>query len=100
MKDLSALTLEDFAATVGTAYAADAGPAGTVELRLLSADAAGGPVPGAARAPFSLVFSGPFEAQLPQATFLLAHPELGELPIFLVPIGSDADGVRYEAVFG
>ncbi|MFN7117495.1 MAG: DUF6916 family protein [Saprospiraceae bacterium] len=27
------------------------------------------------------------------------HPNIGELYIFLVPLGPDAEGMRYEAVF-
>jgi hypothetical protein len=48
--------------------------------------------------PFALVFtSGP---GIGQGIFALEHSILGRLTIFLVPIGSDADGrLRYEAVF-
>ena len=37
---------------------------------------------------FSLLFSGPPGTPLPQATYSVAHPELGALAIFLVPIGA------------
>jgi hypothetical protein len=50
------------------------------------------------RAPFSVVFRGP-AAIYPQRTYQLEHPRLGPFELFLVPIGTDADGVRYEAVF-
>jgi hypothetical protein len=53
----------------------------------------------ARRQPFSLVFRGPGEELLPQSTYLLEHPELGALQIFLVPISRDEGGARYEAVF-
>jgi len=37
---------------------------------------------------------------LPQATYTLEHTELGELDIFLVPVGPDGGGrQQYEAVF-
>jgi hypothetical protein len=98
MTDLSALTVEDFAATVDRPYALDLGAAGTIELVLRSATATTA-TPGAPREPFSLLFVGPADPLLPQATFLLTHPTLGELPVFLVPVGQDAGGVRYEAVF-
>ena len=50
--------------------------------------------------PFSLLFSGPPGTPLPQATYTVAHPELGVMAIFLVPIGPDETGrQRYEAVF-
>ena len=55
--------------------------------------------PGASRAPFSLVFRGPREIVLPQRIYALEHAELGRFEIFLVPIGPDEVGMRYEAVF-
>lgn len=51
------------------------------------------------RVPFSIEFRGPGAPVLPQATYRLAHDGIGAFEIFLVPIGADADGVRYEAVF-
>jgi hypothetical protein len=49
--------------------------------------------------PFSLVLRGPREPALPQATYALRHPRLGTIELFLVPIGQDAQGLRYEALF-
>ena len=51
------------------------------------------------RVPFSLVFRGPPATVYPQRTFQLEHPGLGAFELFLVPIGADGEGVRYEAVF-
>lgn len=34
-----------------------------------------------------------------QAICVLEHPEKGDLPLFFVPVGHDAQGVLYEAVF-
>ena len=48
---------------------------------------------------FSTFFRGPQNAFLPQRTYDFHHPELGEMQIFLVPIGSDGNGYRYEAIF-
>ncbi|MDX6508976.1 MAG: hypothetical protein QOG81_728, partial [Gaiellaceae bacterium] len=36
---------------------------------------------------------------LPQQIYRFDHDELGTLEIFIVPIGTDEGGVRYEAVF-
>jgi hypothetical protein len=47
----------------------------------------------------SLVFEGPLDQPLDQATYELAHPELGEDVLFVVPIGVTATGRAYEAVF-
>lgn len=51
------------------------------------------------RAPFSLLFRGPMEPIMPQRIYTLEHPELGRFDLFLVPIGPDGTGMRYEAVF-
>lgn len=51
------------------------------------------------RQPFSLFFRGPREVYLPQQIVPLHHPVLGQLDIFVVPVGLEADGYRYEAVF-
>jgi hypothetical protein len=48
---------------------------------------------------FSAVFTGPLDVFLPQATYQVSHPEMGEFEIFLVAIGQEADGFRYEAVY-
>ncbi len=57
------------------------------------------PPMGNGRAPFSLIFRGPRASVLPQRTYRLAHETLGEFPLFLVPIGPDSAGMRYEAAF-
>jgi Domain of unknown function (DUF6916) len=48
---------------------------------------------------FSAVFSGPPDFFLPQQTYHMSHPEMGEFDVFLVAIGREADGFRYEAVY-
>lgn len=48
---------------------------------------------------FSAFFSGPQSAFLPQQTYEFLHAEMGEMEIFLVPIGTDSKGFRYEAIF-
>ena len=51
------------------------------------------------RQPFSLVFRGPVSPVLAQRIYPLENKALGELELFLVPIGPDKLGMRYEAVF-
>jgi hypothetical protein len=95
------LTCEDFADRVGERFevAVGEGPALVLELIEASEGAeAGGPGPnGQERQQFSLVFRG--TPGLPQGTYRLSHAKLGDLDIFLVPIGSDGDGMQYEAAF-
>lgn len=52
------------------------------------------------RQPFSLVFVARDPRVLPQRIYRLEHNGLGDLDIFLVPIGKDANGVSYQAMFG
>jgi hypothetical protein len=48
---------------------------------------------------FSLVFMGPLDQSLPQQTYLFEHEKLGAFDLFIVPIGKDQKGLRYEAIF-
>jgi hypothetical protein len=48
---------------------------------------------------FSMFFYGPAGFFLPQQTYDLVHSEMGEMQLFLVPIGQDTRGIKYEAVF-
>ncbi len=51
------------------------------------------------QARFSIQFQGPRHTFLPQSIYRMEHPQLGEIEIFLVPIGVDEAGYAYEAVF-
>ena len=51
------------------------------------------------RRPFSLIFRAPGGVYLPQRIYALEHPTLGRLMLFLVPLGPDQGGMRYQAVF-
>lgn len=48
---------------------------------------------------FSLIFTGAASPWLPQGTYRLNHAQMQECELFLVPIGPDAAGMRYQAVF-
>ena len=48
---------------------------------------------------FSVFFRGPGKPFLPQRTYSLSNEGMGTIDLFLVPIGPDGDGFRYEAVF-
>ena len=48
---------------------------------------------------FSLLFRGPMEYFFPQSIYHIEHEKLGEMDIFIVPVGKSKDGFRYEAVF-
>lgn len=48
---------------------------------------------------FSMVFRGPSDAFLPQATYRFHHEALGTFDLFIVPVNQDQQGLYYEAVF-
>ena len=48
---------------------------------------------------FSLFFRGPLDQFLSQRSYQVEHEKLGRFDLFLVPIGKDAEGFHYEAVF-
>lgn len=87
------LTAADFAPHVGRDFPTDEGLLRLVEVTpALAANAR-------VHRAFSLVFRGTTELPLEQGICSVDHPTLGSLSIFIVPIGPDAHGLRYEAVF-
>jgi len=92
-----------FAGRVGELFRLVIDDATTIATRLIEVT----PDPGAdgrsaragGRTPFSLVFRSSPGAPLPQHIYRLHHDDLGALDLFLVPIGPDEEGMRYEAVF-
>jgi hypothetical protein len=49
---------------------------------------------------FSLIFHGPPDRVLPDAIHTFAHPSLGTLDLFIVPVvGSNASRTLYQACF-
>jgi len=48
---------------------------------------------------FSLLFQGPPHILLPQQIYRMAHAQLGEIELFIVPVGMNETGYSYEAVF-
>ncbi|MBV8159904.1 MAG: hypothetical protein JO265_03170 [Acidimicrobiia bacterium] len=99
------LTQETFESLVGSRFGvlapggASVGAGQEVELVEVRSFGAAPAQPAPTATGFALLFVGPAGAQLPQGTYELAHPELGTVPLFLVPVGLDERGVQYEAVF-
>ena len=103
MARLEWFTCADFAGRVGERFDVTAGGTAASAIELIEATEStesGGQGPdGRTRNQFSLVFRGPASPLLPQATYRLSHAELGELDVFLVPVGTEPDGLRYQAAF-
>ena len=74
-----------------------------LEIELLEVTEIGSPPPEdrntPKRRPFSVVFRGPMDAPIPQDIYEIEHEKMGAFSIFIVPIGPDGEGLRYEAVF-
>ena len=51
------------------------------------------------RAPFRLILVDPGFRVAPQRTYPLHHPTQGPIELFIVPIGPDPTGMRYEVIF-
>jgi hypothetical protein len=94
------LTHDDFAGRLGEAFSVTAPDGDTLELTLAEANLSpeDHAVP-ESRAPFELIFHGPESPFAPQGTWTLEHAELGELPMFIVPLGPEGGAMRYQAVF-
>jgi hypothetical protein len=94
------LVFEDFADKVGHIFAISDQNAPAIPLSLAEAELlqTRSPKPGI-RPPFSLLFLAKDPRVLPQRLYRLKHDELGVLDIFLVPVGKDAQGVSYQAMF-
>ncbi len=91
------LALSDFSNLLGHAFEV-ATTAGETNLVLIEAAPRRGGPPGG-REPFALLFRGPAERRLNQGTYDFQHPKEGTLAIFIVPVGIDAEGRLYEAIF-
>ena len=96
---LQLLSLADFARHVGESFAMTINGS-EVAFALVQAT----PLPVlphslAAREPFSLVFRNTAPLLFAQQTYSAAHPVLGTLWIFLVPVARDAEGFLYQAVY-
>ena len=90
-------TYDDFASHLDTEFHIS-GDAGAIKAILIEA-IKGLPREEGAPPPFSVIFLGPLEPELPQGMHTLSHPQIGDLDVFLVPIARDEEGMRYETVF-
>jgi hypothetical protein len=95
--DLEALTAADFAPLVHQPFRIDDGAGASFTAELIEVSETG--AHGHARSQFSLIFRGGPTPPLAQRIFGVEHERMGRLEIFLVPLGPDDVGQRYEAVF-
>jgi hypothetical protein len=100
---LDRVTADTFAAAAGQPFTVQDPEIGPLELELVGAELhdPGAPAVDASgtRAPFTITFRGPPEPILPQRIYRLENHSVGPLEIFIVPLGVDAGGASYEAIF-
>jgi hypothetical protein len=87
------LTISDFAPHLHTRFRVSQPEGYELELAEVTDDS------NAQLEQFSLIFTGTASSWLQQGSYKLAHPQMRECELFLVPIGPDAAGMRYQAVF-
>ncbi len=94
--DPSSYVIETFAPHVHSVFQVEVAPGTVLPFELLAVEP--GPVHPQALM-FSLMFRGPREPVYPQHIYRVTHAALGEMDLFLVPVGRDQNGVSYQAVF-
>ena len=95
-KELAALTADDFEPCKGETFQVTT-TRGALVLDLVDVRRLGPALRDGGA--FSLTFQsapGPF---VPQATYPIAHPKLGTLEMFIVPLGPKNGGNQYEVIF-
>jgi hypothetical protein len=97
--ELEQLSRKHFEELVGDDFVATSDDGEKLHLKLIGVTA-NGEAPPEGREPFTLSFHEGSHAHLPQQTHSLEHDKLGTFPLFIVPLGPDPHGMRYEAVFG
>jgi hypothetical protein len=99
---LESFTVETFSGHVGETFQIHPDISNPLDVELISASSLGEESESAGsnrRQPFSIVFRGPGDVLLPQRIYRIEHEEIGVFDLFLVPIGPDEKGLRYEAIF-
>jgi hypothetical protein len=96
--NLAELQRETFEPHVKETFRVAAGDVG-FDAELIEVSPVGETVGPQGRHAFSVVFRGPRDVLIEQCICRVEHGELGVMDLFLVPIGPDDEGMRYEAVF-
>jgi hypothetical protein len=99
---LGNFTIETFSEHLGSTFRIRPDDSEAMDVELISATGLGESTseePPDRRQPFSIVFRGPGDVLLPQRIYKMEHEEIGNFELFLVPIGPDEKGLRYEAIF-
>lgn len=96
---LEKLTRDSFAPHVDEVFTVQLEDGSQCELRLTEATERKSSSGAPRQDPFSLVFCGARELQLPQRIYNMEHSVLGTLPLFLTPIMPDQTSTYFESIF-
>ena len=96
--DLTDIVRDDLDSVVGDSFTVSVEPTCDLVLHEVSVLQSGPEGLDQSRS-FSVLFRGPSEPALQQATYVLNHTELGDLTLFLVPIAADETSRTYEVIF-
>jgi hypothetical protein len=96
---LKDLTINSFQNALNDTFVLRANPTQTLDLQLVAVNDLATRSEQLSRVPFSLHFRGPTTPWAQQHIYRLENEKLGALEMFLVPVGPDAKGMIYEAVF-
>jgi hypothetical protein len=99
LQELSTINYQDFSGYLNQTFNINFGGAVVLPSELIEATELTGYSP-LERKPFSIVFRTEQKGEYyQQATFIIQHPQKGDISMFLVPKGFDNVGMKYEAVF-
>lgn len=100
---LEQLNFESFAGLVKTRFRVWVNDQDALDLELSEITPPSVVSTGGAKGPryenFALLFRGPADRLLAQRTYWFESPPIGRFELFIVPVGRDPDGIRYQATF-
>lgn len=98
---LDEIRFETMHPLIGSAFHISVPERGEVDLKIMDVAKVMERVksPRLKREPFSIYLIGPNDVRFSQGMYPFRHDELGELEMFIVPIGTAEEGFQYEAVF-
>lgn len=97
------INYEFFAERSGDSFQIDLGAGNWIDIRLTTVERLNAqpklPEGPTGRQSFSLIFRAPLNQSFFQKIYRIQHSDLGELDLFLVPIGPDQEGMLLQAIF-
>lgn len=98
MVDLSTLTVADFEPHLNTAFQIHYGQGETLGVTLVEAKTRGTGLPDQ-RHGFALLLQSTINNYLQQGIYHITHEALEPMELFIVPVGPNQTGMRYEIIF-